>query len=361
MKATSILCLLCFVWQFMTAQTNTTTKAPDFIITTTDGTMRHLYADYLDQNKTVVLFIFNTISTGSLNIAPLIETLYQEWDGGKGPIEIIGLSNLENDTNEKIRRFRTMTGNTFPSAGDDGGSMEAALPYVNGTFGKFVRTPTFAVITPNKTVTYDLRSNSDQATIDSIDYTLRQMGIEKPAISFTHTGTVILGDSIGVADVSVQVRNTDMDIVATDSAGAFNFNTPLVAGNYYNLQFRKKGSVTNGVTTFDLVKLQRHLLGIEPFSSPYQLIAGDIDRSGSISILDVILLRKLVLSIETTLPNNISWIFINSDYKFITPEAPFNEVYVGEATYFNYTAKKRTLPPFKVIAIKIGDVNFSAR
>lgn len=361
MKCFLALIIFCSMLQLSIAQTDTLPLAPDFTITTTDGTVRHLYADYLTQGKAVVIEVFFTTCQDCLSMASLIEPFYQEWAGGSGPVEFIALSTRANDSNDDVRRYKAMLNHTYLGAGNDGGSMEAVKPYTNGTYGTFTGTPTFVVIAPNGKVTYNPKGNTNEATIDSIDQLLRHIGIEKPAVGFIHTGLVMLGDSSRVQNAGVRVRSTDMDYATSDSMGVFNFTAPLVARNSYRLQFSKESTVTYGVTTFDIVKVQRHVLGTELLTSPYQLIAADIDRSGAITILDIVQLRKLVLNLETTLPNNSSWIFLNADYTFLNPQDPFSEVYLGDATNFGYTANKKQLASFKVIAIKVGDVNFSAK
>lgn len=361
MKFASTLIVCCFALQMAVAQADTLPKAPDFTVTTTDGVVRRLYADYLDKGKAVVINIFFTTCPICLSTALFMEPFYQEWGGGDGPVEFIALSTQANDSNDDVRRYKAMLGHTYPGAGNDGGSLNAIKPYTNGTYGLFVGTPTFVVIAPDGKVTYNPRGDNFEATIDSIDQVLRRTGIEKPAIDFNHTGIISLGDNAIVKDAGVRIRGIDMDNALSDSMGTFNFTTPLVARNSYRLQFSKESTITNGITTFDIVKVQRHVLGIEPFTSPYQLIAADIDRSGAVTISDILQLRKLVLNLETTLPNNMSWIFLNGDYNFLNPEDPFSEVYLGDATNFGYKANKKQLVPFKVIAIKVGDVNFSAK
>ena len=72
----------------------------------------------------------------------------------------------------------------------------------------------------------------------------------------------------------------------------------------------------NGVSTLDLVRIQKHLLGIEALSSPYDLIAADANNSESVSAIDLVELRKLILGIYTELPANQSWRFVDKGFLF---------------------------------------------
>ena len=45
--------------------------------------------------------------------------------------------------------------------------------------------------------------------------------------------------------------------------------------------------IASAVTTFDLVLISRHILGLEALDSPYKMIAADVNMSGTISTSDV--------------------------------------------------------------------------
>jgi hypothetical protein len=51
----------------------------------------------------------------------------------------------------------------------------------------------------------------------------------------------------------------------------------------------------DGVTTADILRIQKHILGQELIRDPYELIAADVDQSGHISARDISLIRQLIL------------------------------------------------------------------
>ena len=51
-------------------------------------------------------------------------------------------------------------------------------------------------------------------------------------------------------------------------------------------------------------------------TNPYELIAADINKSGNISITDILQLRKLILGVDREFPENKSWRFVEASYKF---------------------------------------------
>ncbi|MFN7119633.1 MAG: hypothetical protein ACK4TA_22745 [Saprospiraceae bacterium] len=353
--------IVCIVLNAILAQSTPPPPAPDFTITTSDGVQRRLYADYLDQGKAVVLKLFFTTCPVCLEMDPLLEPFYYEWGSGTGPVEFISLSIRANDSNDDVRRYKNMIGQLYPGAGSDGGSLTASQPYTNGTYGFFSGSPTFVVIAPDRTVKYNPRGENYTATIDSIEQALISLGVIKPAVDFHLKGSIISADSSGIPQVRIRVRNIGPDSILTDSAGNFSFTMPLVADNTYRLQLERDDDPANGVTTFDVVKVQRHVLGIEPFTSPYQLLAADVDRSGAVTVADVIQMRRVVLRIDPKFSKSNAWLFLNGNYTLNDIENPFFEVFTGEAATFVFKPTKKEVEPFSVIAIKVGDVNFSAR
>ena len=350
----------CFMLSFAAAQTPPQ-PAPDFTITTSDGVQRHLYADYLDQGKSVVLLLFFTTCPICTDLAPLMEPFYYEWGNGHGSAEFISLSIIANDSNDDVKRYKAMLGHSFLGAGSDGGSLVAAQPYTSGSYGFFAGSPTFVVIAPDKTVTYNPKGSSFAATIDSVDQALRRTGIEKPAVPFNLKGSILAPDSIPVANIHIGVRNVESNESFTDTLGKFKLSASLIARSTYSLHLENNEDYSNVVTTFDVVKVQRHVLGLEVFTSPYQLLAADVDRSGTITALDIIQMRKIVLHVDIKFAKSNSWLFLNKKYQFLDPEDPFFEAYTGEAASFVFKPTRKEVDPFSIIAIKIGDVNFSAR
>lgn len=127
--------------------------------------------------------------------------------------------------------------------------------------------------------------------------------------------------------------------------------------NYTYYIPQKEDDHANGVTTFDLLKIQQHILGKQTFTSPYQFIAADVNRSGSISTIDIIQMRKLILNIDSKFSNNTSWRFVDAAHVFEQPEDSIGK-YLPDRVLVKVPASIRSQLDF--IAIKIGDINGSA-
>jgi hypothetical protein len=142
----------------------------------------------------------------------------------------------------------------------------------------------------------------------------------------------------------------------TDNQGNFVFANVLPVGSNYVLAPEKDDNPLNGVTTYDLVLISKHILGIEPFNSPYKMIAADGNKSGSITTFDIVEFRKLILGIYSEMPGNTSWRFIDKDYAFPNLLNPFQESFpeskaVTDMQLANFEED--------FVGVKIGDVNNS--
>ena len=152
------------------------------------------------------------------------------------------------------------------------------------------------------------------------------------------------------------IDGNDMIYSMTSTHGWYHF-ADVPAGASCMLKPYKNDDLRNGVTTYDLIKISRHILGDELLDSPYKLIAADANKSGAVSTYDVVLIRKVILFVNHEFPNNNSWRFIKSDYDFPDPANPFAEPLPDHAWINNIT---QDVYGHHFIGIKIGDVNGSA-
>ncbi len=101
--------------------------------------------------------------------------------------------------------------------------------------------------------------------------------------------------------------------------------------------------------------MSQSILGINIFDSPYQYIAADANNSGFVTTLDLVLIRRLVLGMETEFSNNTSWRFVDASYEFPSVASISD---FPESIELNGNIGQSTTVEF--VGIKIGDVNFSA-
>ncbi len=159
-----------------------------------------------------------------------------------------------------------------------------------------------------------------------------------------------------VQNVEVNLGGTNNDMRMTNADGEFAF--PSVELGYdYTLQPEKNNDPLNGISTFDLLLMSKHILGTSPLDSPYKIIAADVNNSKTITTLDIILLRRLLLDFDQEFSNNTSWRFVPASYEFPNPQNPWAEEF-PEAININDLAADTQGVNF--IAIKVGDVNYTA-
>lgn len=158
-----------------------------------------------------------------------------------------------------------------------------------------------------------------------------------------------------VAGHQIQVLSQDDQVAQlgrTTGDGSYGFRS--VHSNH-DIRPYKNDDTPNGLSTLDLIIIQRHVLGIETFTNPYTMIAADADGSKNVNILDILELQQIILGLRTTFANNTSWRYPAQDIPMeINNPFDFDDRYlVGNCSNEDPCKKD-------YVAIKIGDVNGTA-
>lgn len=168
------------------------------------------------------------------------------------------------------------------------------------------------------------------------------------------TGQIITENGMQIEAVTIDLSGDIILNESTDNEGHYLLDLPK--GKNYIIEPSKTDDPLNGITTFDLILINKHILGITPFDSPYQHIAADVNKSGTITAYDLVQLRQLILNITPDFLINKSWRFIDSNYQFVTKN-PENEPFTEKVEVTNLTVDAIILD---FIGVKIGDINRSA-
>ncbi|MEZ4919425.1 MAG: hypothetical protein R2792_10015 [Saprospiraceae bacterium] len=142
----------------------------------------------------------------------------------------------------------------------------------------------------------------------------------------------------------------------TDNAGQYEFMNSVPVASNMVITPLKDDNPLNGVTTFDLVLISKHILGLEPLNSPYKMIAADANNSHSITTFDIVEFRKLILGIYNELPNNTSWRFVDKSFNFTDNTNPFVDQYPENISIADIQSHQLGED---FVGIKVGDVNNS--
>ncbi|MDF1697441.1 MAG: proprotein convertase P-domain-containing protein [Saprospiraceae bacterium] len=158
-----------------------------------------------------------------------------------------------------------------------------------------------------------------------------------------------------VEDVEVTAFSPTLEVnekVMTNNQGKY-YATELPKGSGYRVKAFKNDDLRNGVSTLDLVLIQRHILGLTELDSPYKIIASDINNDGEVKSSDLVSMRKVILGIIDEFPNGqTSWRFMPKGTTFpdVTHPFPFNEeINIGQLN--------TSMIGQDLMAVKIGDVN----
>jgi len=330
--------LLCCNYLFSYSQA----PAPDFTVTTNKGQELSLYADYLDKGTTVVLELFWEGCPPCNAFAPFLGDLYKDWGNGMDSVEFIALDVMEIETDENVTIFQERHGHTWPGVSAEGGSLEALTGFTDGTYGRYLGTPTIVVVAPDGTVSFNVNGfKRDSAGIALIDEAIALSRIPKSALA-TVSGAVTNAEQAPIANVILRFEGNGTESlgpvdVTADTAGRFSL-ADLPVNQSYTVTPSKMGAIDNGISTFDLVLMSKHILGVTPFTDTTQVIAADVNFSGSVTTFDIVQVRRVILGINDSF-NAGSWRFLPSQMEL---------------------ASLNDLSDLSFVGIKIGDVNGSA-
>ncbi len=199
---------------------------------------------------------------------------------------------------------------------------------------------------------WDKAGNNDFCTV--------RVKIQDNTNNCGHSRTIVAnGDIHTINNVSMPGVEThiidglsgEFAIASTNIDGAY-YCDRMLDNVTYRIEPHKDGDYLNGITTIDLVLIQRHILGIETIHDERILLAADVNNDGKVTASDISDLRKLILGTKNEMAGKRSWIFLLKDYKENDP--------MLIPRYASINAQKNHTYTNDFIGIKIGDINLSA-
>jgi PKD repeat protein len=170
-------------------------------------------------------------------------------------------------------------------------------------------------------------------------------------------GQIQTEEGLPVENVKVGLSGQIRTIAYTGPDGAYHFSG-LEEGYDYTVFPYYNENWLNGVSTFDLVLIQKHILQEELLSSPYKMIAADANSDRRITVFDLYLLRQLILHLSPDVPGNTSWRFVSGNYRFPDPANPWTQSF---PEVINVNDLFSMYEQGRFVAIKVGDVNATAK
>jgi hypothetical protein len=139
--------------------------------------------------------------------------------------------------------------------------------------------------------------------------------------------------SIAVSGISPIVGTFNINDI-TDLAGVYEFLNSVPAAQNVIITPTKNLPVANtqGLSAYDIVLIQKHILGIAPLTTPYQILAADVNNTSSVTGSDITEIRKFILGITNALPSGKQYGFVPTSYVFPNASNPFAAVVPSSIT-----------------------------
>lgn len=173
---------------------------------------------------------------------------------------------------------------------------------------------------------------------------------------FSVVGQVESVTGIPIEDVllSLTADGEVVEAIVSDNDGQFLTGDPIFGA--YTAYLDKEIETSVAISAEDLRILNRHLLGIEIFTSPYQYIAADMNGDGVLNVMDEVLLRRVLLhdlkGDEVFAP---VMQFVSKSYLFRPNVNPLLQNW-NTIQGTNIDIENNN---FDLFAVKLGDIDFS--
>lgn len=177
-----------------------------------------------------------------------------------------------------------------------------------------------------------------------------------PAV-YSVSGNVSTYTGAPIPSCKVFISGGTSGYVYTDPQGNYTFPNIPAGGNYAITPVRDTNDL-NGVSTYDMVLITNHLLGVQALDSPWKIIAADVNHNNSVTTFDIVEARKLILGIYPQFPSNAAWRFFPAAITFGNPQNPFASALPLESILITNLQGNFTAGGFK--GVKVGDANGSA-
>lgn len=158
-------------------------------------------------------------------------------------------------------------------------------------------------------------------------------------------------DSIYISDVD----NVTKFCSSSNGGLHYAFKVRSKKTGMIDYRFVKRSQVLDGVSTKDIVVIQKHILGKQKLTDTLRYFAADVNRNFNVTSSDIAEIRKLILGIKDTFTDVYPWYFFRPDWKsVITKNNSYESIYFKGLNITNYPRLNGD-----VLAVKMGDMDLS--
>ncbi|MCS1417398.1 MAG: hypothetical protein M2R46_05152 [Verrucomicrobia subdivision 3 bacterium] len=156
-----------------------------------------------------------------------------------------------------------------------------------------------------------------------------------------------------ISGVNIKVRGGTMVDGLGNESGNFRVRVPSETSIMLSLEKLADSRPNRGVTTLDLLFVRRHVLGLDPFDSPWKRLAADVDRHGDIGVIDLLLMRQIILGLAS------HYVMDQPVFRFFPAATVFSDVARPWDTtdVIGYASLTNNLLSQDFIGVKLGDVD----
>ncbi len=167
-------------------------------------------------------------------------------------------------------------------------------------------------------------------------------------LEVTFSGKILnLKSAFPVGTIGLQTEQDIYKNIEVNAEGIFSVTLPENLPLSYKL-FSDKDFL-NGVNVGDIIKIQNYILAKNAINDPLSLIAADVNKSGKVTVADIVELRKLILGKIDQFSTGDSWVFIDADFPLFINNWELANTYVSptdDNDFYN-----------EFLAVKVGDVD----
>ena len=174
-------------------------------------------------------------------------------------------------------------------------------------------------------------------------------------LSVSVTGSISTEGGMAVSQALVTFEGEEMVSARTNDNGKFEIR--VSKDHNYVIKPQKNIHFMDGVNTLDYITLHNYVSGKQELTSPYKMIAADMDLNGKIDFIDVFKLGSMIINNGQNMPEEaISWRFVDAKHEFSSPTDPLNGPFPEE---MEVELKDEDMSSVNFIGVKLGDVDGS--